>query len=494
MFKRTNMQRLNLAFGVLLIGCWSVQILGEDEQIQARADGLSGNNVESVASSRVLIWFEMAPDSEPFTRTDLWYTEDGARTWRLWTEQSGMADSRKHAPAQRAGSSRAGLPAGGSSAEGSLDYVSRDEGSLTGKAFAPLSPIIFDAQSDGLYGFYVVLYNAAGGSAPPPESGMAPQKWVRVDRSAPIVQVLTFRADDHFDVNREIHIRWTAQDDNLPDRPIKLHYRCEQTKTFRLIADLLAADGSYRWTVPEDVSGRVDVKVSATDRAGNTGRYRAEWLTMGGSRIQGLDEDSGAHPGVASMNPQTLEPSNPLTLKPMNPLWRGDPPPAADVVDGGAAKQAKNKYDLGTWHRLRGEYDVAMLRYREALKFNPDLLEARNDLGGLLFLQKRYEEAERELQRVLAKAPRHLAALKSLALVQATRRNYQSARETLQKLLLLNPDDAEAWMHFGDVTMFTGDRPRAREAWRKAGSLGTASAAVKERAAKRLAIYKTIDG
>jgi Flp pilus assembly protein TadD len=133
---------------------------------------------------------------------------------------------------------------------------------------------------------------------------------------------------------------------------------------------------------------------------------------------------------------------------------------------------------------------VAALRYREALKLKPDLLEAHQDLGGLLCLQGSHEAAEREFQAILEKAPRHRPALKSLALVQATRRNYRSAQQTLQKLLLLDSEDAEAWLHFGDVTMFMGDRQGAREAWVRAASLENASAEVKERAAKRLAIYK----
>jgi Flp pilus assembly protein TadD len=133
---------------------------------------------------------------------------------------------------------------------------------------------------------------------------------------------------------------------------------------------------------------------------------------------------------------------------------------------------------------------VAALRYADALELDPNRLAARNDLGGLLLLSGRHEEAEQAFRQVLEADPRHVAALESLALVQAARQNYRSARDTLGRLLLLDPLDADAWLHFGDVTMFMGNRQSAREAWRKVGAIEQASDEVKERARKRLAIYK----
>lgn len=97
----------------------------------------------------------------------------------------------------------------------------------------------------------------------------------------------------------------------------------------------------------------------------------------------------------------------------------------------------QNLYDLATWHRLRGEYDLAAARLREALELNPRLLNARNDWAGVLFLQGRHDEAEQEYRAVLA----------------------EDARYT------------------------------AREAWMKASALPGAAAEVRKRARTRLGIY-----
>ncbi|MBK8267900.1 MAG: hypothetical protein IPK83_06180 [Planctomycetes bacterium] len=57
-------------------------------------------------------------------------------------------------------------------------------------------------------------------------------------------------------------------------------------------------------------------------------------------------------------------------------------------------------------------------------------------------------------------------------------------------MLLLDPDDSDAWMNFGDVCLFMGDRRAAREAWTKAMRIERAPREIQLRAAKRLEIYK----
>lgn len=133
---------------------------------------------------------------------------------------------------------------------------------------------------------------------------------------------------------------------------------------------------------------------------------------------------------------------------------------------------------------------MAMVRFREALKLDPGLIGARNDLAGLLFLRGQHDAAAQEFKRVLTVDPKHVPALKSLALVQATSRNYQSALESLNKLLLIDETDAEGWLYLGDVTMFRGDRLAAREFWAKSRDLKSASDETRERANRRLAIYR----
>jgi Flp pilus assembly protein TadD len=176
-----------------------------------------------------------------------------------------------------------------------------------------------------------------------------------------------------------------------------------------------------------------------------------------------------------------------------NPAMRGvhdEPVAGSHPISDEAAFEAKKQYDLGTWHRLRGEDDVALLRYREALQISPEFTAARNDLAALLVLRGQLAEAETEYRRVLTTEAKHRPALKGLALVQAKRGSYRSAHSTLQTLLLIDPNDAETWLHFGDVSMFMGDRPAALEAWTKSRDLESKPTKTKTRAENRLDIYR----
>jgi tetratricopeptide (TPR) repeat protein len=346
----------------------------------------------------------------------------------------------------------------------------------------------FTAESDGLYGFFIVLCNAAGATSPPPTSGTAPQQWIRVDREAPIVQILAVRPDEHFGLNRELTIRWTAEDADLPDRPVSLHYRSEKTRSYRLIAELLEPIGSFRWTAPEDLATPFSIKVTAIDRAGNTGRSVASEIVICDNPTEvRMERTTPALPLVSASAEETSQTPAPSAMS----AFVGAEQP--DVVNPAGNKEvrseAQRKYDAGTRHRLRAETDLAMARYREALAIDPGFSAARHDLAALLLLVGQPEQAEPELRTILEEDPAHRAALRTLALVQARRQNYRSAAETLQRLLLLAPDDAEAWLAFGDVTMFMGDRAGARAAWGNVEKLTEAPEKVRSRAAERLKLY-----
>lgn len=426
--------------------------------------------VRNLSSSRVVLSFKAAPGSAPVTGVNVWYTDDHTRSWNT----------------------------------------------CSGKLNPEKSRVLFEAPHDGLYGFFIVLHNAYGFSELPPQPGSAPHQWVYVDRVNPDVQIVELRLDEDFMDNREVHIRWRASDERFSDRPVRMHFRSEQTKSYQLISENLDSEGSFRWTVPEEITGRLSVKVSAVDQAGNEGRSVVDSLSIdefgGHSPDLAAARSDSDRPGdfesesVRIRNPRDARPESTgpnhsaesnhqdrpvsnATSKLVASIYR-EPPAQSPTIGTEASTEAEKRYDQGTWHRVRGEYDLAMVRFREALKHDPNLVGARNDLAGLLFLRGQHEAAEQEFKRVLTVDPRHVPALKSLALVQATSRNYQSALESLNKLLLIDETDAEAWLYLGDVTMFRGDRLAAREFWARSRDLKTASDETVKRASRRLAIYR----
>src|SRR5262245_3583040 len=228
-------------------------------------------------------------------------------------------------------------------------FVSRDRGKTWQPAEAPAPtqpPIFYDAAEDGLFGFFIVLENEAGQSSPPPQNGTSPQQWVRIDTAQPSVQLLGMKADDDFIKNREVRMRWRCDDENLTDRPVAIHYRTEVTKIFVPIADSLPANSEYRWSVPDRVKGRVEVKLTASDLAGKTGEYKTDRL---------LIDESGAHTNASAEGsaaaPSTKHAGPPASLSAAYSEPDADGRPATPQV----VKEAKKLYDQGTYHRLRGE-------------------------------------------------------------------------------------------------------------------------------------------
>ncbi|MBX3395589.1 MAG: tetratricopeptide repeat protein [Phycisphaerae bacterium] len=382
-------------------------------------------------------------------------------------------------------------------------YFTTDDGETWKKSKAPKgvdSPVAWDAPADGAYGFYLQFHTAEASSSAPTK-GTRPQRCVRVDTTAPVVQLLTLKPDKRFDLTREVAIRWRAEDADLADRPVSIRFRTERTKTFRLIEDSLPAEGLLRWSVPEGDFGRIELKLSATDRAGNRGDHVDDRLRVSDaaaelamrSTAESQDEMAASSVNSAASAERRGTESGDATGETPTFSPMSDPDSGERLDDSGAAREAKRQYDLATWHRLRGETAVAVVKYREALRLRPDLAAARNDLAAVLYLRGELDDAEAEYGTILQADPGHRSAMKGLALVQARKRNYRSAHTTLEKLLLLDPADAEAWMNFGDVSLFMGDRSAARDAWKKAMDSAGASKELKARVAKRLEIYK-VDG
>lgn len=404
-----------------------------------------------VKSRTVRVGFQTMEGQAAPTSAELWFTADHGRTW-----------TKAHDATLDAGAIRCALP------------------------------------GDGEYGLFLVLHNEAGPSSDAPRPGIAPQTFIRVDATSPEVQLLSLAVDPDFAVNREVHLRWRAADAALADRPVAIDWRTEASKTYRRIAEGLPDISAYRWTVPGEVSGRVEIRLTARDRAGNVGQYVSDRLliTADGARVRDADESS-ANSETADLRAADVTEStssglhraqaDPRASERLTPA--GEPDAGATRVDVKTSRDAKKRFDLGTYHRLRGEYDLAVVRLREALKLDPNIVDAWHDLGGILILQGRLEDAERVFKTALAKSPKHVPSLRGLALVQARRGDYNSARRTLDDVLAAAPDDVEGLLAAGDVALFSGDRDAAREAWTRAATHAASDLDARRRAEKRLELY-----
>jgi hypothetical protein len=167
--------------------------------------------------------------------------------------------------------------------EYSLDTpnVSRVEGYATrdgGKTWIGLgedadrhSPFEFDLPEDGVYGISLVV-STGGRTSGPPAAGDAPDWWVEVDSTRPVVVVSEIRRGSGDELG-QVTLIWSARDKNLGSEAVELLWATQPEGPWQTALRGLKAEGTARWSLPHDVTGRIYLRLEATDKAGNVGRW-----------------------------------------------------------------------------------------------------------------------------------------------------------------------------------------------------------------------------
>jgi hypothetical protein len=153
------------------------------------------------------------------TRIDFWATADGGRSWMKVQDASGGS-----------------------------------------------SPARLTLPGDGVYGIRI----RPGGGVKPPEPGEDADCVVEVDTTRPVVTLNppTVGAADGMMV-----ITWEASDKHLLSNAINLYYASRPDGPWEVIVHGYKNTGSYRWDFPTTLPGPVYLRLEATDKAGNVGRY-----------------------------------------------------------------------------------------------------------------------------------------------------------------------------------------------------------------------------
>jgi hypothetical protein len=130
------------------------------------------------------------------------------------------------------------------------------------------SPFAVTVPEDGVYGFEIRVKNGAGIGDDPPRPGDKPSIVVTVDKTPPVVEFLPPQIGRGASRNK-ILLRWTANDANLASAPVLLEYAAEQTGPWQKIGDWQANSGRFIWTLERGLPGKVYLRVTVKDEAGN---------------------------------------------------------------------------------------------------------------------------------------------------------------------------------------------------------------------------------
>ncbi|MBI4716811.1 MAG: tetratricopeptide repeat protein [Planctomycetes bacterium] len=324
------------------------------------------------------------------------------------------------------------------------------------------SPVAFHAPAEGLFGFVIVLKNAAGISGGPPTSATRPQLRVFVDFTPPVVQLHAPRQATSLG-QRTLQIRWAAVDANLTTRPIELKYqRLPAGAWFPIVAEPVANTGRFDWRVPDDLVGAVAVRLAASDRGGN--RTESEQQTIEITPVP-PPEPAGGKGAAASARPN-------------------EPAATAEAARARAARL----FTEALGHRDRGDYRQGISRLREAVHLDPLMTEAFTEMGGMLYSLGDYDRALSAYGVALGQRPNLRSALAGAAKVYSRRNDFSAAAERLRTILRYNPNDAEMWMLLGDVAVQQGDELLARECYTRASQIDPKAVPVVEEARRRLSL------
>lgn len=330
------------------------------------------------------------------------------------------------------------------------------------------SPIHFQAPSEGLYGFHVVLSNASGASSQPPTPGMAPQLTAFVDFTPPVVQLTKPVITTNNLGDRVVEIRWSAVDANLGDRPIQLYRQQPPSADWvPLVSDPVANTGRYDWRPPSTFSGSVGIMIAATD--------------LGGHRIE-----SERHVIELSSTPPVAMPS--ATVLSKEPQL-----PVASRVSGDEARdRAAQLFAEAMGYRTAKDYPRAISRLREVVKIDPQRADAFSEMGSAMSELGDWERSLGAFDVALKLQPAMRSALLGSATVYRARKEYGSAADRLRALLRNYPKDAEGWLSLGDIAVYQGDEILARDAYTRASTVDPLAETTMVEAKKRLAMMAEV--
>ncbi len=156
-------------------------------------------------------------------RVEVWFTNDGGRTWR---------------------------------------HLGDDEDRQ--------SPFLVNVANDGMYGFRLVVQAKSGLAGRPPHNGDPADVWVLVDSTAPSTQLTSARFGRGKALGT-LQITWDVHDDELQDQPITLLYSGDAEGPWRRVASDLPNTGRYDWHVDDRTPDYIFLRLEALDRAGNLG-------------------------------------------------------------------------------------------------------------------------------------------------------------------------------------------------------------------------------
>ena len=116
----------------------------------------------------------------------------------------------------------------------------------------PSGPLVVHVAEEGRYGFSIVVRNGLGLASAAPKHGEAPQMWVDVDETKPVVKMTECHLGKGPDAS-VLNLRWEATDPNMAETPITICTSKSKDGPWTPVATGLPNSGGHTWQVPTDM-------------------------------------------------------------------------------------------------------------------------------------------------------------------------------------------------------------------------------------------------
>jgi hypothetical protein len=146
---------------------------------------------------------------------------------------------------------------------------------LWGKDPDHASPFDIQVESEGLFGFRMIIVGANGLASNRPLHGDNADAWIHVDLERPSVK-LTSALYGKGKESGSMIIEYSALDDHFPERPITLSYSESPNGPWKIIASGVRNNGRYVWPADPTLPASLYLRIEAHDAAGNMGVHRLD--------------------------------------------------------------------------------------------------------------------------------------------------------------------------------------------------------------------------
>ena len=166
--------------------------------------------------------------ASPVASVELWGTADGGRVWERWgTDPDGV------------------------------------------------SPFDIKVETEGLFGFRMVIVGANGLAGNRPSNGDNADAWIHVDTEKPTARISSALYGKGTE-SSSLVVEYLAKDAYFGERPITLSYSELPTGPWTTIANGMRNTGRFVWPADPTLPRRVYLKLEAHDEAGNIGEHRLD--------------------------------------------------------------------------------------------------------------------------------------------------------------------------------------------------------------------------